>query len=171
MDFTGMSSGWTFDKYIAHIVPLLPNNIRAAEVGSFKGYGAISLAVTAREQKKSIEIIAVDRYDGWKGSHIDVIQSNIHELKLEHDILPLKSDSADAAKLFADHSFDYVFIDADHSYMSARADILAWRPKVKSGGILAGHDYATTQQGVVKAVDQIFPKVEVLENCWYIRLP
>lgn len=36
---------------------------------------------------------------------------------------------------------DLCFIDADHSYRGAKGDILAWLPNVKSGGIMAVHDY------------------------------
>ena len=45
-----------------------------------------------------------------------------------------------AAATFADATLDFVFIDADHSYEAAKADIAAWRSKVKPGGILCGHD-------------------------------
>ncbi len=48
--------------------------------------------------------------------------------------------SLDAARIFKDGSCDLVFIDADHRYSSVCADIQAWKPKVKPGGILCGHD-------------------------------
>jgi hypothetical protein len=44
-------------------------------------------------------------------------------------------------KLFPDESLDFVFIDANHTYKSVCEDIGLWYPKVKSGGILMGHDY------------------------------
>jgi len=67
--------------------------------------------------------------------------------------------SVDAARRFSVGSFDFVFIDADHYYKSVVADILAWWPRVKVGGILAGHDYNGVGDrrkgwGVKKAVDR-----------------
>jgi hypothetical protein len=53
----------------------------------------------------------------------------------------LRMDSLVAAKQFADEWFDFVYIDACHSSEAIKADIEAWWPKVKKGGILAGHDY------------------------------
>lgn len=38
-------------------------------------------------------------------------------------------------------SVDLVFIDGDHSYEGCAGDIEAWLPNIKSGGILAIHDY------------------------------
>lgn len=52
-----------------------------------------------------------------------------------------RMDSLAASQQFDDRSLDFVYIDADHSYEGCKRDILAWAPKVKSGGILAGHDY------------------------------
>lgn len=57
--------------------------------------------------------------------------------------------------------FDFVFIDADHYYESVKADVEAWWPKIRSGGILAGHDYAGVGDrregwGVKRAVDEFF---------------
>ena len=63
-------------------------------------------------------------------------------------------------------AFDFVFIDADHSYEAVRADILAYRPLVKRGGILAGHDYAPKWEGVRQAVDELLPKVSVTTTIW-----
>jgi hypothetical protein len=65
--------------------------------------------------------------------------------------------SAEAAAQFPDRHFDFVFIDADHSYEGCKADIAAWEAKVKPGGWLCGHDYDNTHHpefGVKRAVDE-----------------
>lgn len=49
--------------------------------------------------------------------------------------------SLEAVKQFQDFTCDFVYIDSNHSYDSASADIRAWWPKVKSGGIVGGHDF------------------------------
>ena len=49
--------------------------------------------------------------------------------------------SIDAAKMFPDKYFDYVYVDAAHTYEEVKKDLAVWYPKVKDGGILAGHDY------------------------------
>ena len=36
--------------------------------------------------------------------------------------------------------FDYIYIDADHSYFGAYRDMRTWWPKLKKGGVFAGHD-------------------------------
>jgi predicted O-methyltransferase YrrM len=41
---------------------------------------------------------------------------------------------------FADGSLDMVYIDACHRYDDVLSDLERWWPKVKPGGILAGHD-------------------------------
>lgn len=49
--------------------------------------------------------------------------------------------SVEAAKQFEDGYFDFVYIDALHDYKSVLADLEAWYPKVRKGGMLSGHDY------------------------------
>jgi hypothetical protein len=48
--------------------------------------------------------------------------------------------SSEAASLMADES-DVVYLDARHDFRSVSEDIRIWWPKVRPGGILAGHDY------------------------------
>jgi len=62
--------------------------------------------------------------------------------------------SVEVAKDFPDEYFDYVYIDAIHEYDNVTEDIKAWFPKVKKGGILAGHDFWYT--GVRNAVYEFF---------------
>lgn len=50
---------------------------------------------------------------------------------------------------------DFVYIDADHSYNGVLQDLTLWTPKVRDGGIIAGHDYGGEKTpGVKAAVDQ-----------------
>lgn len=74
----------------------------------------------------------------------------------------LEMSSVAASYLYEDRSLDFVFIDADHSYAAVAQDIDAWRPKVRSGGILAGHDFCDWPGfGVMQAVNERFARFEV----------
>jgi hypothetical protein len=80
------------------------------------------------------------------------------------------SDSADAAATIDDGSLDFVFIDGDHSYDGIKRDILAWLPKVKTGGWLIGHDY-TTRGGVMRAVNELGMVIEQdSDKVWAVKL-
>jgi hypothetical protein len=52
-----------------------------------------------------------------------------------------RARSLDAAATIPDGSLDFVYIDANHGEAFVRADLEAWVPKVKAGGIISGHDY------------------------------
>ena len=56
---------------------------------------------------------------------------------------------------------DMVFIDAAHDYDNALADIKAWWPLVREGGMLALHDYQHKWPGVMRAVAKCFPLIRV----------
>jgi hypothetical protein len=85
----------------------------------------------------------------------------------------IKADTVDAADQFEDYSLDVVFIDADHSYEGCRRDIIAWRSKVKPGGLLCGHDYANKNGDVKRAVDEQIGARVVLgaDHTWFFRIP
>jgi len=46
-----------------------------------------------------------------------------------------------AVKEVKDGSLDWVYVDARHDYKGALEDITLWWPKIRIGGMLAGHDY------------------------------
>jgi predicted O-methyltransferase YrrM len=62
----------------------------------------------------------------------------------------IKNFSVEASKQIPDHSLDFVFIDAIHSYEAVKADLEAWYPKVRHDGLIAGHDFSWS--GVKEAV-------------------
>ena len=94
---------------------------------------------------------------------------NLRQISGDHCVIPMLSNSVDAAKRFKDKSIDFVFIDADHSYESVKEDLNVWWPKVKVGGAIGGHDYHSSF-GVVKAVDEFFGKKpdETSNSAWVI---
>jgi hypothetical protein len=53
----------------------------------------------------------------------------------------INMDSAVAASQIPDNTIDFVYLDARHDFMGIVADIHAWWPKVRIGGVFAGHDF------------------------------
>ncbi len=84
----------------------------------------------------------------------------------------LEKRSLEAAAWLEPASLDFVFIDAGHSYDEVRADIAAWRTRLKPGGWITGHDYdAAKFPGVVRAVDEAFPQKQIgADFVWMTQL-
>jgi len=61
----------------------------------------------------------------------------------------IKSKSVEASNKFDDKTLDFVYIDGDHS-MEMLFDLYAWTPKVKIGGIVAGHDFKSNRNSGIK---------------------
>src|SRR4030095_12777644 len=53
----------------------------------------------------------------------------------------IRATSEQSHHHFNDGSLDMVYLDGNHGYLSVKNDLKWWWPKIKSGGILAGHDY------------------------------
>ena len=92
-----------------------------------------------------------------------------NEIKAKYNdrLIPIQGNS----HLVADKvpQVDLVFIDADHSYNGCRGDIIAYSPKVKSGGILSGHDI--DYPGVNSAVNQYVKSFDVgPNNVWFTKI-
>lgn len=49
--------------------------------------------------------------------------------------------------MFDDEYFDFIYVDARHDFKGVWDDVVAYWPKLKVGGIMAGHDYVTNDDG------------------------
>ena len=66
----------------------------------------------------------------------------------------VRAKSMDAVGDFALESLDFVYIDGNHCFDYVMEDLIAWSRRVKSGGIVSGHDYYRFKGGgVVEAVN------------------
>lgn len=156
---------------------------RFVEVGSWMGK---SIAYMAAVAPKDISLFAVDTFKGSPEEEIHtreidriggdlraVYDANLRALNIHERITTLQLTSLEAAATFHDASLDAVFIDAAHTFDSVKEDIEAWLPKVRRGGILAGHDYDDYFPGVKLAVHAVIGegKFEVIGKCWYFVKP
>lgn len=92
----------------------------------------------------------VEYTDNTPKQHVkDVFYKHIEPFKQYVQVV--EGFSVEVSKRYEDESHFAVWIDGDHSYESALADMEAWYPKVRPGGILAGHDF-DDHFGVPKAV-------------------
>ena len=67
--------------------------------------------------------------------------------------------------------FDLVFLDGDHAFTSIAPEIEQFRPLVRPGGILAGHDYGCERwPEVTRAVDALVPDRQVVNRIWWTRV-
>lgn len=140
------------------------------EIGSWMGASTCFIASGLRY--KNSKVYAVDNFQGlstcgedasWYNRHfkqlgthstLEIFQRNFHELGLEQRAQPVVSDSiAAVAKLESLRGrVDFIFIDGDHSYDACKADIEAWAPMVRKGGVMAFHDFGSRADGVTCAI-------------------
>ena len=179
---------FTYPNLYSFIPQYFEEDAKFVEVGVWKGRSISYLAVEVINVNKNQKIYAVDT---WAGSeeHIDPSNLNynpelaqnpdwLYNLYLQNiepvkDIITsIRKPSLEAVNNFEDKSLDFVFIDAAHDYENVKADILAWLPKQKKTGILAGHDYYPGDP-VQIAVDEIFSsfKIETPDHrTWFYNL-
>ena len=109
-----------------------------------------------------LHLLLVDNYDDEAVIHAnystkEVADHAFYRLdKYKGRIQWLVMPSVEAAKSVDDKSLDYAFIDAEHTYKAVKQDVEAWLPKVKTGGLLIGHDYTRRFKGVKQAVQERF---------------
>lgn len=121
------------------------------------------------EQAPREGIECAETYTGWNHEQNYQKFRSLSEQYFPGRISIHRMDSASAATLVPDGSLDFVFIDADHTYEGCLRDIDAWSPKVRDGGMIAGHDYSKKWPPVQKAVQERFKKFAVAKDSVWVH--
>jgi predicted O-methyltransferase YrrM len=111
--------------------------LRIVEIGSAAGRGSTRIG-GEYVKRTGGTLYCIDPHE-TDPAHL-VFLANLRIFELESTVLPIRANSIDAAALFDDGSLDAVFVDGSHIYPNVLADIDAYLPKIRPGGILFGHD-------------------------------
>ena len=149
---------FTFEDFYRWVVGQIPSGARCVEVGVFSG--------------RSAAFLGVELVNAGSGATLDLVDASFAGLGADGILRQLAPIAAvlgraragwswDAAASYPDGSLDLVYLDAGHDYAEVSKDIAAWRPKVKPGGFLAGHDYTVEFPGVIRAVNETFDRLDI----------
>ncbi len=98
----------------------------------------------------------------------------------------LHMSSSAAARCVPNARLDFAYIDAGHTFREVLADLLAWHPCVRSGGLLCGHDIDHPANGtpgaeawdVRRAVEAWMTRARIdgpillgRDTTWFVRIP
>jgi len=134
------------ENALRRLVELASHAELFVEIGTWKGHSASIIGEVAK--RNGGHLYCVDHWKGNEGTKnterltgvYDTFKYNMRSLGLWDYITPLVMESMEAVSYFEDDSIDFLFIDADHRYTPFMNDLQAWYPKVKTGGIICGHD-------------------------------
>lgn len=143
---------------------------KGAEVGVREGMFSEVLCKSIQ----GLSLLCVDRWDAYPGhSDLDRLPEPIMFLDeakqrlAPYDVTFIRAASMDAVRDVPDESLDFVYIDANHTFDYVMQDIIEWAKKVRTGGMVAGHDYFRCRNfGVVPAVDTYTREHRI--NEWFI---
>lgn len=173
--------GW-FDwaLFYRHAVEQASDGARFVETGCFFGKSAYFLAAEIQLSGKQIHF---DTWDSWEGvppefglpGWTGVEQPSEERARLTLAGLPVHvrtGDALEAARCYPDGSLDLVFLDDDHKADHVAAECAAWWPKVRVGGVMAGHDYdwPSVHEGVHRWASAAGVVVHpVSHRCWEVQ--
>lgn len=106
----------------------MPKNAVVGEIGTL--YGDFSRLILEKCQPAALHIFDLNFDD----LHDDVRNAAVVTQHL--------GASAERLSHFADDTFDWLYVDGDHSYKGVMADIEAAKTKIKPGGFMAFNDFA-----------------------------
>ena len=166
--------GQTWPAELCWLYDTLAGSMRHVEVGVYCGR---SLFASCGGMSPTATVLAVDVEQTAEmagavfphGAWVDTVRAATTagvNASVEVDL----RGSLTAARARRGELFDSVFLDASHHYADIVADILEWRPLLRPGGILCGHDYSTAFPGIMDAVNELCPGFQVVPNTriWWV---
>ena len=147
----------------AFVLKLAPLGGVCAEIGCWKGdFSAQILSVMKPRELHLVDpwrfVSAFPRR--WYGGAIATSQADMDGIFEDVRIRFVKTPqvkihrqaSVAAARQFADETFDWIYIDGDHSRDSVLADLQVWHAKVKPGSFIVCDDYTWVDENNVPCV-------------------
>jgi predicted O-methyltransferase YrrM len=114
--------------------------LRVVEIGSAAGRGSTRIGGEyVRRTGGTLYCLDPHNAQGRCSTYFAFL-ANLRIFELESTVLPVLANSVEAAALFDDRSLDAVFVDGSHIYEDVLADIDAYLPKIRQGGLIFGHD-------------------------------
>lgn len=179
--------GWfDFPEVYAHAIDRAQDGASFVEVGTWLCKSTAFMLSGIQKSGKKIAFRAYDIFTGspsepehikavaeYGGSILAAARANMAgACGPDGPSVLVQCDSVAAAQLHPEMSVDFCFIDADHTEEACARDILAWLPKMKPGGILAGHDIDSpgVAAAVTKTLFKIYP-IKVSERSWICYIP
>lgn len=179
--------GWMSEAELAWLAGVAKGCRIIVEIGSWKGRSTKALAMHTGgvvyaiddwrgDEHGSAELRQELAAKGPDGVHAEFLRNLEPEIRAGR-VVVLRRRSAEAApvlrELLGGRGADLVFIDAEHTRASVKHDIETYRPFLREGGLLAGHDYSGAWPGVVLAVDELVPGRTVIPDgtIWHARCP
>ncbi len=141
------------------------------EIGTRKGEFAVILC----QRNLNLHLTCVDpwaAYSSWTQDLQDAYYAcAVTHLKVFPNVTVLRKTSMEAVGEFKDGSLDFVYIDGNHVFDYVMLDILYWQHKVKSGGIIALHDYCQSYRGGVVAAVEAYTRSHHIDPWFLTREP
>ena len=180
MDYKDIPGWFGFQEAYDYALTHYPNGTYV-EIGAWMGKSTIYLAQKLKDLNSEAKFYTVDNFLGsaehqaelqrLDKSLLSIYQANLDACGVTGYVNTLVMSSVEAAATFKDRSVDFVFIDGSHAYEDVKADIEAWLPKIKPGGLLAGDDYSKEWHGVMEAVDELLPERSFIGSSWAYHRP
>lgn len=133
-----------------------------AEIGTYEGEHA-KLLLDNLDIKKFYLVDAYTDYIGLETSWVLDYQGakkRALEALAQYPQVIWRYEMSETAARKIKKELDFVYIDANHAYEWVKKDIESWLPKVKSGGLVGGHDYQQ-RDGVTRTVEELRENYEV----------
>jgi len=140
-----------------------------AEIGVARGRFSEHLCKTI----PCLHLLCVDPWRAYRGNPRSQPQSKQDACYAEatarlapFDVTIVRDMSLYAVKDIPDNALDFVFIDGNHTLDYVIADLRAWSPKVRSGGIVSGDDYYVFRDGGVIEAVETFTRAQGISSWW-----
>lgn len=188
--------------YAAHVrgrndLPVWFNRLGLTGVGAVVGVQNGAYSAWILHRWAGLQLISIDPWIAApRDGHIEIVNvaqcrhddlyiQTVHRLQPFGDRSAIwRMTSADAGRQVSDASLDFAYIDAHDDEAAITENLALWEPKIRPGGVLAGHncldgDLPGGKIGVKSAVDRYFgarrPEVSVTgqdkQSSWWVVLP